>query len=242
MVDRVFQKDPTARQIPLSHRSHIIGFQPLANGTAAHESTLERDFVTLTSFADPTAIIVSQPITLHCEDGPTRRRYTPDFLVRGTGVLYGALIEVIMAVIMRVSKLPHRTRSDVRAAATELGYSCAQVYRWLKRYAQDPRLTSLLPRKRGPAPGLLRLATQINETVADLLKAKHGGVVEIDGLGPFTWQQIVALADVLLGAVIAIEMLRRGLSQERNRLSHHLTPSWPGHPWSPGMEWPTSKY
>jgi hypothetical protein len=69
MVDRVFQKDPTARQIPLSHRSHIIGFQPLANGTAAHESTLERDFVTLTSFADPTAIIVSQPITLHFEDG-----------------------------------------------------------------------------------------------------------------------------------------------------------------------------
>ena len=78
-----------------------------------------------------------------------------------------------MAVIMKVSKLPHRTRSDVRAAATELGYSCAQVYRWLKRYAHDPRLTSLLPRKRGPAPGLLRLSTQINETVDEAIETMY---------------------------------------------------------------------
>jgi len=70
------------RRIPLSRRSHIIGFQPLATGTAAHESALERDFVTLTSFTDPNASITSQPITLTFQHGARSRRYTPDFLVR----------------------------------------------------------------------------------------------------------------------------------------------------------------
>jgi hypothetical protein len=72
------------RRIPLSRRSHIIGFQPLPTGTAEHESALERDFVTLTSFLDPTAPIISQPVTLAFRDGLTARRYTPDFLVRRT--------------------------------------------------------------------------------------------------------------------------------------------------------------
>jgi hypothetical protein len=122
-----------------------------------------------------------------------------------------------------------------------------------------------------------------------LLQAKREGVTELEGLGRFTWKEIVALADVLLGtiwtgltfeelhqifrhyefepadeprqemrfydcrhdslrflawlidgfpesasAAIAIDMLRRGLSKKRNRLSHHLMPRWPGHPWSPG--------
>jgi TnsA-like endonuclease N terminal len=70
------------RRIPLSRRSHIIGFQPLATGTTEHESALERDFVTLTSFLHPDASITSQPITLSFCDGATARRYTPDFLVR----------------------------------------------------------------------------------------------------------------------------------------------------------------
>ena len=69
------------RRIPLSHRSHIIGFQPLSTGLAEHESALERDFVTLTSFTHPAASITSQPVTISFEDGLTRRRYTPDFLV-----------------------------------------------------------------------------------------------------------------------------------------------------------------
>jgi hypothetical protein len=55
---------PQARRIPLSRRSHIIGFQVLPNGTASHESALERDFVTLTSFSNPAAIIRSQPVTI----------------------------------------------------------------------------------------------------------------------------------------------------------------------------------
>lgn len=70
------------RRIPLSRRSHIIGFQPLATGTTEHESALERDFVTLTSFLDPGASITSQPVTLTFRDSTRTRRYTPDFLVR----------------------------------------------------------------------------------------------------------------------------------------------------------------
>lgn len=81
------------RRIPLSRRSHIIGFQPLATGTAAHESALERDFVTLTSFLDPTATITAQPVTIWFQDGARRRRYTPDFLVH-SDIVRSELIEV----------------------------------------------------------------------------------------------------------------------------------------------------
>lgn len=69
------------RRIPLSRRSHIIGFQPLPTGTAEHESALERDFVTLTSFLDPHAVITAQPITITFQVDGAARRYTPDYSV-----------------------------------------------------------------------------------------------------------------------------------------------------------------
>jgi hypothetical protein len=69
------------RRIPLSRRSHIIGFQPLATGTAEHESALERDFVVLSSFLDPHAVITAQPITITFQVGAVTRRYTPDYSV-----------------------------------------------------------------------------------------------------------------------------------------------------------------
>ena len=69
------------RRIPLSRRSHIIGFKPLPAGTAEHESALERDFVTLTSFLDPHAIITAQPITITYQVDGAARRYTPDYSV-----------------------------------------------------------------------------------------------------------------------------------------------------------------
>lgn len=70
------------RRIPLSHRSHVIGFQTLPTGLAEHESALERDFVMLTSFLDAGATIISQPMTISFEHDGLRRRYTPDFEVR----------------------------------------------------------------------------------------------------------------------------------------------------------------
>ncbi len=73
------------RRIPLSRRSHIVGFQTLpVSGLTEHESALERDFVTVTVFRDASARITSQPITLGFRDGSNSRRYTPDFLVHGS--------------------------------------------------------------------------------------------------------------------------------------------------------------
>ena len=69
------------RRIPLSHRSHVTGFNAVPTGMAEHESALERDFVTLSSFADRDAKITSQPVTIRFEHDGERRRYTPDFLV-----------------------------------------------------------------------------------------------------------------------------------------------------------------
>ncbi|MDF2119157.1 TnsA endonuclease N-terminal domain-containing protein [Roseiarcaceae bacterium H3SJ34-1] len=72
------------RRIPLSRRSHVIGFQALTTGVAEHESALERDFVTLVSFADAGAVVTAQPITIWFEHEGRRRRYTPDFRVDWT--------------------------------------------------------------------------------------------------------------------------------------------------------------
>jgi hypothetical protein len=69
------------RRIPLSHRSHVIGFQALAMGVAEHESALERDFVTLASFIDASAAVTAQPVTIRFEHEGCQRRYTPDFRV-----------------------------------------------------------------------------------------------------------------------------------------------------------------
>lgn len=69
------------RRIPLSHRSHVTGFQSLATGVTEHESALERDFVTLASFMDAGAVITAQPVTICFEHEGRQRRYTPDFRV-----------------------------------------------------------------------------------------------------------------------------------------------------------------
>lgn len=69
------------RRIPLSRRSHVIGFRPVGGDAVQHESALERDFVLLVAFLDAGAAITSQPITIWFDDGARRRRYTPDFRV-----------------------------------------------------------------------------------------------------------------------------------------------------------------
>jgi hypothetical protein len=91
----------------LSRRSHIIGFQPLASGTAEHESALERDFVTLASFLDPNAGILAQPVTISFRDGTKSRRYTPDFLVH-----YSNLTKAFIEVKYRSDMLANRERLE----------------------------------------------------------------------------------------------------------------------------------
>ena len=78
-----------ARRIPLSYRSHVTGGQPFIPGARAiaHESALERDFVTVCRF-DPEVIgVEEQPVTIYWTDAAGRqRRYTPDYrVVRRSG-------------------------------------------------------------------------------------------------------------------------------------------------------------
>jgi hypothetical protein len=113
----------TRRRIPLSRRSHIIGFQPLITGTPVHESALERNFVTLTGFMHPRAVITSQPVTIVFLDGFQRRRYTPDYLIQCSGELAAELIEVKYARDLRENwarlepafKAARRWANDVHA-------------------------------------------------------------------------------------------------------------------------------
>ena len=148
------------RRIPLSRRSHVIGAQPLVTGVVEHESALERDFVTLTSFADAGAIVTAQPITIRFQHKGRSRRYTPDFRVDwSTGDC--EFIEV-------------KYRVDLRADWPRLRPAFEEARRWTHeqdarfRIATDrgirgPRLEAakrLLPLRNTPVdPALAVLAT-----------------------------------------------------------------------------------
>jgi putative transposase len=54
-----------------------------------------------------------------------------------------------LEVIRGLAEAAGRTREDALLAATELNISLSQLYRLLRRYEADPRLTSLLPERRG---------------------------------------------------------------------------------------------
>lgn len=68
-------------------------------------------------------------------------------------------------VISVLAKTPERTRGDAEAAAEALGCSATVVYRLLSRYLVDPRVTSLLPGRRGRRHGQLFLAAEVDEVV-----------------------------------------------------------------------------
>ena len=67
--------------------------------------------------------------------------------------------------IQRLAQKPKRTRADALAVASELGCSRAHVYELLLRYQRDRRLTSLLPRRRGPERGRSLLSPEIDRLV-----------------------------------------------------------------------------
>ena len=68
-------------------------------------------------------------------------------------------------VISVLAKAPERTRSDAEAAAQSLGCSATVIYRLLLRYLADPRVTSLLPGRRGRRHGQLLLAGDVDEVI-----------------------------------------------------------------------------
>jgi putative transposase len=74
-----------------------------------------------------------------------------------------------LPVIRRLAENPARARSDVVAAAAELGYGTTHAYALLRRYLSDARLTSLLPRRRGPERGISLLDEEVDAVIREVI-------------------------------------------------------------------------
>jgi TnsA endonuclease N terminal len=150
VVDGVSRTEPTFRRIPLSRRSHITGFQPLAAGIVEHESALERDFVTLSSFLDADAAIAAQPITLTFRHEGRSRRYTPDYLVRWSS--------------RRTELVEVKYQADLDANEERLRPAFATARAWADRAGASFRVAAKATRRAGRSavrrpgkvPGMLR--------------------------------------------------------------------------------------
>ena len=69
------------------------------------------------------------------------------------------------AAIRALAETPERTRADAEATAAVLGIDISFVYKLLARYEADPRVTSMLPRRRGRRDGALVLAAEVDEVI-----------------------------------------------------------------------------
>ena len=76
-----------------------------------------------------------------------------------------------LSVVRRLSESSTRTRSEVAAAAAQLGCGVVHLYALLGRYQADPRLTSLLPHRRGPRPGGSLLSAEVDAVIDDAIQA-----------------------------------------------------------------------
>ncbi len=76
-----------------------------------------------------------------------------------------------LPVIRRLAENPIRKRADVVAAAEELGCGPTHAYALLRRYLDDPRLTSLLPRARGPQKGFSKLDREVEGLVNEVIES-----------------------------------------------------------------------
>ena len=74
-----------------------------------------------------------------------------------------------LPVIRRLAENSARKRRDVLAAAAELGYGPTHVYALLRRYLADARLTSLLPRRRGPERGISLLDQEVDALINEVI-------------------------------------------------------------------------
>lgn len=156
------------RRIPLSYRAHVIGLQPLPTGMVEHESALERDFVSLTSFLDPMATVTSQPVTIRFLHDRGSRRYTPDFLVRWSNGR-GELIEV-------------KYRKDLRLAWSRLRPAFVAARAWAKDREMGFRLATERS-IRGPRLDAAKQLLPLRTAPLDEALAEHAiaAVLSLDG-------------------------------------------------------------
>jgi hypothetical protein len=167
-VQRLHRTRPPARRIPLSRRSHITGFQSLKTGTAEHESTLERDFVTLTCFVDPSAIITSQPWP-HCLTRNVTKwnRCLIRNVTRSGGIgTRKFFVEEVAEQVWRVIRIraasPYRVTSSVRQPVTKLREAIRRCGRLRRRQlptstttaARDNYPKVLIVARHSPSPSL----------------------------------------------------------------------------------------
>src|SRR6185437_4555031 len=75
-----------------------------------------------------------------------------------------------LEVIQSLAAATGRTRCSVEEAAELLRLSVTHAYRLLKRYESDPRLTSLLPARRGRKQGHNRLATMVEQIIQSAIE------------------------------------------------------------------------
>jgi putative transposase len=71
--------------------------------------------------------------------------------------------------IRRLAENPARKRCDVIAVAIELGCGPTHAYALLRRYLTDPRLTSLLPRTRGPTRGFSKFDQEVEALIKEMI-------------------------------------------------------------------------
>ena len=76
-----------------------------------------------------------------------------------------------LPVIRRLAENPARKRSDVLAAAADLGCGPTHAYALLRRYLADARLTSLLPHRRGPERGTSLLDQEVDALIREVIDA-----------------------------------------------------------------------
>jgi putative transposase len=119
-------------------------------------------------------------------------------------------------VIHRLANTPRRKRSHVVAAAAELGCSCAQVYKQLARFMADPRLTSLLSRRRGPTSGRKAVTARVQaKPRREVLARRHGSKAARDKYAPAigaleaTWPLALVQIDHTLVDVIVVDSITR---------------------------------
>lgn len=72
-------------------------------------------------------------------------------------------------VLKPLAEAEQRSRGMAQAAANELSVSLTLIYRLLARYAADPRLTSLLPERRGRREGQLVLLAEVDEIITSVI-------------------------------------------------------------------------
>lgn len=78
-----------------------------------------------------------------------------------------------LPIIRRLAESPCRRRADAEAAAAELGYGLTHIYQLILRYTADPRLTSLLPGKRGRTPGHSTLDSEVEAVIGEVIDSLY---------------------------------------------------------------------